>query len=195
MTYWNISFDETMVPPQIISTIYRNQGGLVRQLEESVLQKLDMAASLLQKEYICSGCVLPLMAYIMTLVTNCRQPSEDLSQLQKSILYMETHFRDDPTLTQVAEQACLSPVYYSRLFKEYTGMNYIQYLNIRKVPCAKMLLESGLSVTEACFSAGFGSLSGFLHTFKSITGMSPKLYRQTYLNPSAGTDSMNYQVL
>jgi AraC-like DNA-binding protein len=40
-----------------------------------------------------------------------------------------------------------------------------------------MLLESGLSVTETCFSAGFGSLSGFLYTFRQTTGMSPSAYK------------------
>ena len=91
---------------------------------------------------------------------------------------MDTHFRENPTLAQAAEQACLSPVYFGSLFRKLTGKTYVQYLNSRKVVCAKMLLESGISVTETCYSAGFGSLSGFLHAFRQITGMSPKAYKE-----------------
>lgn len=39
------------------------------------------------------------------------------------------------------------------------------------------LLDNGMSVSAACFESGFGSLSGFLHTFKKITGISPNEYR------------------
>ena len=98
--------------------------------------------------------------------------------MRRAILYVETHFRENPSLADAAEQACLSPVYFGNLFKQITGETYINFLNARKVSCAKMLLESGCSVTEACFASGFGSLSGFLHAFKQKTGVSPEKYKK-----------------
>ena len=98
--------------------------------------------------------------------------------MRKALLYLETHFRENPSLADIANQACLSPEYFCSQFKQLTGMTYLQYLNQRKVNCAKMLLESGLSVTETCFSAGFGSLSGFLYTFRQATGLSPSEYKK-----------------
>ena len=96
-----------------------------------------------------------------------------LSPIPKAIAYIETHFRENPSLAEAAEQACLSPVYFSALFKKETGETYVSYLNSCKVRCAAMLLESGMSVTEACFASGFGSLSGFLYTYKQKKGISP----------------------
>lgn len=55
---------------------------------------------------------------------------------------------------------------------------YVTYLNRCKVRCAAMLLKNGKSVTEACFEAGFGSLSGFRYAFRQRMGLSPKDYMQ-----------------
>lgn len=175
---WNISFDETLLPAEWLASIYANPELCCRQASEQELWKLESTVALVQDEYLHHGCVRPLMEYLMTLVLQGNRQKELLSPMHKAILYIETHFRENPSLAQTAEQACLSAVYFSSLFRKYTGFSYVQYLNLRKVNCAKMLLEGGLSVTETCYTAGFGSPSAFLHTFKQLTGLSPNAYRR-----------------
>ena len=176
---WNISFDESFLPRAVPEALLAGTYQSYQLIPEEILHKLDMAAKLLLEEYQCCGSIRPLMEYILSLVIRGGEGDQPLSAMQRAILYVDTHFRDNPTLAQAAEQACLSPVYFGCLFRKFTVKTYVQYLNIRKVDCAKMLLESGVSVTEACFSAGFGSLSGFLHAFRQVTGMSPKAYKGT----------------
>ncbi|MBQ8895061.1 MAG: helix-turn-helix domain-containing protein [Clostridia bacterium] len=160
MVLWNIAFDETAAQPL--------QTPICRSLTEEELEKFDMAARLLSKE---NTHFQPLLDYLLALLM---PPAEEpLTPIRKAILYIETHFREDPSLAEAAEQACLSPVYFGALFKKETGETYISYLNSCKVRCAAMLLESGMSVTEACFASGFGSLSGFLYTYKQKMGVSP----------------------
>lgn len=177
---WNISFDETVLSPGRLEAIFLKGSGFARVLDEPTLKKIDTAADLLMKEAKCDGCIRPLTEYLLTLLMDTEEVNEHLLPMRKAILYIETHFRENPSLADTAKQACLSPVYFGNLFKQITGKTYIDYLNSRKVNCAAMLLESGFSVAEACFSSGFGSLSGFLHTFKQKKGMSPESYKQLH---------------
>ncbi len=179
---WNIAFDETVISSARREAIFLQGSGFTRVLDEITLSKVDTAASLLKQESNENGCVRPLTEYLLTLIMNKNEISDELSPMRRAILYIETHFRENPTLQEAAEQACLSPVYFGNLFKQITGETYISYLNARKVNCAAMLLESGFSVAEACFSSGFGSLSGFLHTFKQKKGISPEGYKQMHKN-------------
>ncbi len=175
---WNIAFDESVISPSQLESIFLQGGGFTRVLDEITLVKIDTAAELLMQEAKVNGCIKPLTEYLLTLIMDKSENREELTPMRRAIFYIETHFRENPTLKDVAQIACLNPVYFGNLFKQVTGETYINYLNSRKVNCAAMLLESGLSVSEACFSSGFGSLSGFLHTFKQKKGMSPEEYKQ-----------------
>ena len=175
---WNIAFDESVISSSRLESIFLNGGGFSRELDENTLAKIDSACELLRQESMGNGCIKPLIEYLLTLLMDKSETNEDLTPMRKAILYIETHFRENPTLKDAAEVACLTPVYFGNLFKEMTGETYINYLNARKIKCATMLLESGFSVSEACFSSGFGSLSGFLHTFKQKKGISPESYKQ-----------------
>ncbi len=175
---WNIAFDESVISPSRLESIFLQGGGFTRILDEITLMKIDTVSELLMQEAKENGCIKPLIEYLLTLIMNRTETNDDVTPIRRAILYIETHFRENPTLKDAAQVACLTPVYFGNLFKQVTGETYINYLNARKVNCAAMLLESGLSVSEACFSSGFGSLSGFLHTFKQKKGISPENYKQ-----------------
>lgn len=185
---WNVSFSEAMIPPDCLSLLYFNFSNRCRLTGEQEFEVLLSALKLLNNEYNENGYTQPLMDYLLKKIVgvfslqNDSIP-QDASKLNAVLPYIEMHFRENPTLADVAKQACLSPVYFGNIFKQHFGMTYIKYLNQRKVMCAKMLLESGMSVTETCYSSGFGSMSGFLHSFKQITGMSPKEYKASFKTP------------
>ncbi len=177
MELWNISFDETLLSPAQLEDTFLKRPSC-RQLNEKELKKISTAAELLYEEYLSEGYVQPLIDYILALVMQQAALSGQITPLRRAILFIQTHFRENPSLKDAAAQACLSPVYFGNLFKKEMGQTYTNYINTRKINCAMMLLESGLSVNEACFSSGFGSLSGFLHTFKQHTGFSPQQYKE-----------------
>ena len=99
------------------------------------------------------------------------------SHIQKALLYIQLHFKENPTLNQTAKIVNLNPNYFSKIFKASIGINYNEYLTLLKLSYAKKLLISNcLSVTEICFASGFTSLSNFMKVFKEKTGVSPKMY-------------------
>lgn len=174
---WNISFDETMIPPLYLAALY-DQKGAYRILSEEALLKADAVADLLLKEADNERSARPLLEYLLSLLLKPVEEQSPLSPIGRALAYIENHFRENPSLADAAEQACLSAGYFGALFKKTTGETYIQYLNTRKVHCAEMLLKNGMSVADACFASGFGSLSGFLHTFKKIKGVAPEAIKK-----------------
>jgi len=97
----------------------------------------------------------------------------------KAIGYMKRNYSRKLPLEEVADFAGYSPAYFSRIFREDTGMAYSDYLNILRVEKGKSLLHSTkLKMTEISAMLGFSDQSHFTRTFKKITGVTPDLYRK-----------------
>lgn len=172
---WNISFDEQFISPELCR---RMLGALpfVGSLSGERLDRTQQAMTLLCTEPEEEAARL-LMQYIFHMISNGEGSAESLTPVGRAAAYLDAHFREPVTLAQVAAIACLSPVYFGACFHREMGCTYVEYRNRCRVECARMLLEHGVSVTETCFQSGFGSLSGFLYTFRQYTGMSPQAYR------------------
>ena len=98
--------------------------------------------------------------------------------MQRALIYLNSHFYESPSLSEVAKEANYHPNYFSEMFAAYFGQNFSSKLNDLKTDYAKVLLKSGFSVTETCFRSGFRSQSSFLAVFKEKTGVSPKKYKE-----------------
>jgi len=72
----------------------------------------------------------------------------------------------------------ISPSYFRRLFREYTGMSPLEYINHLKIKQAQKMLQSGvMNVTEVAESLGYTDTSYFSRFYKKITGHSPSAER------------------
>ena len=184
----NISFDETMLSDRYLSLVASPSMKHAFCFEKEELERLLMAVTLLLHEWHTDGnCQKQLFEYILeyffrsnTSRDSGNGHSEQLSGIQKAILYMEVHFREKITLPALAQQAGLHPNYFSELFRKVTGKTYIEKLNQLRIDYACVLLRNGFAVSNACFSSGFGSLSNFLATFKARFGISPNEYKQLH---------------
>lgn len=95
--------------------------------------------------------------------------------------YLEDHFRDDPSLIDLAEEFFVSPTYLSKRFKEKTGGNISQYIEKLKMEHAKtMLIVSEIPVTEIALEVGYMDSNYFSRVFKKTTGMTPRDFRVYY---------------
>ena len=106
---------------------------------------------------------------------------EHLSGIQKAILYLEMHFKENISLPALAKEAGFNPTYFSELFRRTTGQSYKQRLTELRIRYAKMLLKNGISISRACCESGFGSLSNFTAVFKQTYGITPRQYQQAKL--------------
>jgi YesN/AraC family two-component response regulator len=108
-------------------------------------------------------------------------------QIQQAQKFIHNNFSAAISLDQVAETACLSKYYFSRLFKETTGLTYPSYLNRVRIEQAKKLLDIGaLSITDVGYSVGYASMTHFDRIFKKLVGSSPSQYRLQRTAQDAG---------
>lgn len=100
--------------------------------------------------------------------------------IQKSISYMEEHYQENLSLKDISRIIGLSGSYFSYLFKQQTGKNYIEYLNeIRLEEAMKDLKNSDEKIVVIAQKHGFQNLEYFSRYFKKKTGESPARWRKT----------------
>ncbi len=77
-------------------------------------------------------------------------------------------------LEKVANNFGLSVYYFSRTFKEVTGINFSEYVNKCRIDIAKELLSTGeMNVKEVCYKVGYNDPNYFSKVFKKYEGVSP----------------------
>ncbi len=98
--------------------------------------------------------------------------------IQDVVRYIEANPDADLTLAALGTQAGYSPSHLQRLFKRVVGISPRQYAEAVRVNQLKAGLKDGVSVTDAIYSAGFGSMSRLYDGHSDPLGMSPSTYRQ-----------------
>lgn len=95
--------------------------------------------------------------------------------------YIHNNYMEDIYLDLIATKLNISPNYLSTLFKDKTGVNFIDYINSIRVDKAKELLVTGTKkVIEIASVTGFKSIQSFIRTFKRYTSKTPNEYRKDY---------------
>ena len=90
---------------------------------------------------------------------------------------------DDLSQGTMAERAGISRDYFSRIFKNVTGMNYSKWLNmIRLEKASELLTEPGRTLTEVAMLSGFQSIPSFNRVFREEKGMAPGEYRALFVS-------------
>ena len=182
---WHVAFDESMISDERLDELTYRVGGSCFSIDERTLGLLARTAELISEESRREdgGCSRELCECFLTLLLRDRDlgtlyRDERLGAIQKSITYMETHFRESPSLGDMARLSGFTPSYFSELFRRVTGQSFTERLAVLKTRHAKTLLSQGFSVTEACFRSGFGSTNNFLYTFKKLEGVPPSEYKK-----------------
>ena len=111
-------------------------------------------------------------------IENKKQESS-LSIVEKAKEYMKENYSKDLSLDEVSKVVNISPYYFSKLFKEEDGTNFIDYLTEIRMDKAKMLLmDKNLSMKEICVAVGYADPNYFSRTFKKNVGVTPTEYRE-----------------
>lgn len=99
--------------------------------------------------------------------------------------YIYSNINRRITVDQLAQHTGLSPSYLSRLFKKELDVSVSEYICEMKIEKAQHLLRySDYSLVEIANYLAFSSQSHFIQTFKKLTGVTPKKYRDHYYRTS-----------
>lgn len=99
--------------------------------------------------------------------------------LEKIDAYLEENYSNEISLDTVAEVVNLSTSYLSFIFKENSGLNFVDYVNQFRLQKAKELLEtSSYNISQIARLVGYSSANSFSKVFKKYNGISPGQYRK-----------------
>ncbi|WP_169315655.1 AraC family transcriptional regulator [Haliscomenobacter hydrossis] len=107
--------------------------------------------------------------------------SKDEERMWRINQYVYANFQEAISISKAAEIANMSETAFCRYFKTRTLKTFTRFLNeIRIAYACKLLQKKDSTVTQACFEAGFNSLSYFDRTFKEVMGKSPLEHRRMH---------------
>ena len=105
--------------------------------------------------------------------------------------YVFAHLHGKLTVREIAHAIGLEENYLSSLFKRQVGESLTGYILREKIKLAEnLLMYSAYSYVQIASYLGFASQSHFGQTFKKITGMTPKSYREAYAKEDFLNDTL-----
>lgn len=115
--------------------------------------------------------------------TQKKQKSSILSWAEKAHTLVEEHF-SDPNLNvaYVADQFDLTPTYCSKVFWEQYNIRLFDFIQLKRLEMAKVLMETSKSLKEIAQESGFGSALTMSRAFKRYEGTTPNHIRERIRN-------------
>lgn len=100
--------------------------------------------------------------------------------IQAAIDWIEGHLEDDLSLQQISDAIRYSPSHTSRAFKRYTGSTLRNYIQLRRLTNAAILLrDKQVRIIDVAFQFHFQSQEAFTRSFKQVFGITPGEYVKT----------------
>lgn len=110
-----------------------------------------------------------------------RERNRGSETIERVKAFVEGNLGQDLSLQVIAEQVHLHPRYLSQLFKEETGVNFVDYVNRKRLETAAQLIKSSdLNMEQIAGSVGFNTPAYFIKKFKELYGVTPKSYKINY---------------
>lgn len=93
------------------------------------------------------------------------------------IAYVHEHIGEPLSVSDLAEQAFMSPSAFSHLFRDVTGKSPYQFVKEMRLNRAReLLIENESSITQISQAVGYRSTSHFINEFRERYGMTPGTY-------------------
>jgi two-component system, response regulator YesN len=153
-------------------------GKVVEQLFE-IKHSVDAAKELLKYENYISGNVLTEER-----LKKEYKPSQSAADMMEAALdYIRSNFKTDLGVEKTAEQVGLSVSYFSLLFKQKTGLTFLDYLtNVRMEYACLFLQNTDLKTYEIAEKVGYTDQRYFSQVFKRKMKNTPSEYRKLVKN-------------
>lgn len=101
------------------------------------------------------------------------------SVIERAKIYISSNYKKDISLDDVSREIDISPYYFSKIFKDETGENFIEYLtSIRVNEAKKLLTDSNMSMKEIGIVVGYSDPNYFSRIFKKIVGITPTEFKE-----------------
>ncbi|MEL7596906.1 MAG: AraC family transcriptional regulator, partial [Clostridiaceae bacterium] len=101
--------------------------------------------------------------------------------IDKVVEYVNENYHLPICVEETAQKFSLSPFYFSKLFKEYQNINFVDFITeIRIKKAIELFANESLNIKEIAYQVGYRDANYFSRVFKKMIGMSPKDYRNKF---------------
>ena len=102
----------------------------------------------------------------------------NFTRIEEAIAYINTNFKSQPSLDEIASNIHLSPYHFQRLFTEWAGVSPKKFLQYVSVEYAKnMLKQNHSTLSDTAFETGLSGTGRLHDLFINIEGMTPGEYK------------------
>lgn len=196
------AFLNTLFDLQRIMHIYRNLHVICINTHPELAEKLRKVTMQMRDIFFSGGanrelkCCMLLMEFMLILDEHREELSPELNlnsqnayedDVMRRMMMVTDYIKnnltaDDLSQGAMAEMAGISRDYFSRIFKNITGMNYSKWLNmIRMEKATELLSHNNMTLTEVAMYSGFKSIPSFNRVFHDEKGMAPGEYRTLFV--------------
>ncbi len=166
---------------ELTDYILDNQGSFVLHSNNVLLRQLIKDTLLFHKQERSESTadtslrVYKLMTYLQSTSGFVKR---ELTPVEKTDAYINSHMNQKITLNDLAQEAGLSDYYFSRYFKSHTGVSPIEYVTMKKLDYAAALLSrTDRSVSEIADQIGY-TLRSFINLWTAHYEFSPLKFRK-----------------
>ncbi|MGE5379148.1 MAG: methylated-DNA--[protein]-cysteine S-methyltransferase [Bacteroidota bacterium] len=106
-----------------------------------------------------------------------KQSSEDYLRIEQAILYLENHYKEQPSLEEVAASIGLSEFHFQRLFTRWAGVSPKRFLQFLTKEGAKELLSRSENLLDTTHQVGLSSLGRLHELFVTTEAVTPGEYK------------------
>lgn len=150
---------------------------IVLPAENSLLRFGDIGGFESAFEYYTEFCVW--MDGFCERLTEEFEDYQNKQKIMQSVRYIQNNFQKPLNMAMASNEVNMNYSLFSYLFKQYTGTNFVNYLqNLRLEESKRLLAETDLKIIEISAQVGFQTEKHFMKLFKSVCGVSPTEYRK-----------------
>jgi AraC family transcriptional regulator of arabinose operon len=92
--------------------------------------------------------------------------------------YIRLHLSDKLSIDALSQMAFMSKSSFFRAFKHELGISPVDYVIRERIQLSKQFMNNPhISISDACFKAGFNNLNYFCRAFKKLEGSTPSMYK------------------
>ncbi len=125
------------------------------------------------------GVFLEKISFLQNLIIKLECGKTDNDIVKRMCSYVLENTISEVSLKSVSEKLFMNRTYLSEVFRQKTGIQFVEYLTMIKMERAKILLADGrLKTYEIAENLGFKDIEYFSRLFKRYTGIPPVEYRQ-----------------
>ena len=103
--------------------------------------------------------------------------SIDFKRIELAINYIRSHFKEQPSLDEIAAAVNLSPFHFQRLFTRWAGVSPKKFLQYITIEYAKENLKKQKTLFDVTMDAGLSGTSRLHDLFVKVEAMTPGEYK------------------